>query len=213
MNALVESGYIIKGDPDHSPFFQKLSFDGPMFKVFTEHEIDVWKKWTFSLGQIAPPPTPADAMVRLISELNERQKGTPGHLQVNLKGPDPDKPDSIIEKPITWWFNQSPESFMEALKLPANGWIVPGDPTSSKFFSLLNDTGRMGQAFHQVAPGSKGLTYSGVIQQWIKDGSSPINKKVSAVSAVSSKHAVRKANLANFHQLGQTKLFGMGCLH
>jgi hypothetical protein len=52
LNALKESGYIIPGDPDQSTFFKKLEFrGGPMYHVFSEDEIKLWRDWTLQLGE------------------------------------------------------------------------------------------------------------------------------------------------------------------
>src|SRR3954447_9063958 len=55
MAALVASGRIVPGDPAASPFFDLVGPEGPMYRVFTEPEIEAWRDWTRSLA------TPASA--------------------------------------------------------------------------------------------------------------------------------------------------------
>lgn len=51
LNALKRSGYIVPGKPDESTFFKLLEFrGGPMYHVFTEDEIKLWRDWIRSLG-------------------------------------------------------------------------------------------------------------------------------------------------------------------
>jgi hypothetical protein len=51
LRQLVESGYIVPGQPNQSPFFKALEFrGGKMYNVFTEEEIKLWRDWTLALG-------------------------------------------------------------------------------------------------------------------------------------------------------------------
>jgi hypothetical protein len=52
LQALQDNGYIVPGKPDQSPFFKLLEFrGGPMYHVFTEDEIALWRDWTWELGE------------------------------------------------------------------------------------------------------------------------------------------------------------------
>jgi hypothetical protein len=52
LDALVKGGYIIPGKPNRSKFFKLLEFQGgPMYHVFTDEEIKLWRDWTWELGQ------------------------------------------------------------------------------------------------------------------------------------------------------------------
>jgi hypothetical protein len=64
MATLVDTGRIVPGDPEHSPFFDLVGEDGPMYRVFDEEEIEVWRDWTRSLA--APAPVP-DRPITLLS--------------------------------------------------------------------------------------------------------------------------------------------------
>ena len=50
LDALVAADYIDPGDPDRSRFFELTGFNGPMFKVFKDEELDAWTRWTLWLG-------------------------------------------------------------------------------------------------------------------------------------------------------------------
>ena len=53
--------YIIPGDPVNSGFFYKLTFDGPMYKVFSDDEIELWRRWVVWLGNTqGTQPQPPD---------------------------------------------------------------------------------------------------------------------------------------------------------
>jgi hypothetical protein len=52
LNALKKSKYIIAGKPDESPFFGLLKFRaGPMYHVFNDDEIKLWRDWIRELGE------------------------------------------------------------------------------------------------------------------------------------------------------------------
>jgi hypothetical protein len=66
LDALVKDEQIVPGDPENSPFFTLLEFHGgPMYRVFTEAEIKLWREWTLQLPNEKEdcPPTedPAEA--------------------------------------------------------------------------------------------------------------------------------------------------------
>jgi hypothetical protein len=188
----VEKSYIVPGDPVHSGFFQKLTFDGPMYKVFSDDEIDLWRQWVVWLGTKpaptpAPPspqpqPVPGDSarlMATLISTLKEQQIGESAHARYTLKGPDVSNPGQEITQSVAWWFGQPVASFMQALSNPANGWIVPGDPRQSKFLTQLVDgVNAMGDAFSGEAPGGT-MSWKDVATEWIQQGC-PIPSAVEA---------------------------------
>jgi hypothetical protein len=88
---------IIPGDPVNSGFFQKLTFDGPMYKVFSDDEIEMWRRWVVWLGKPQPQPSPAPSpappapgiaqmMAALIAALKNEQIGAGAHKRYTLKG-------------------------------------------------------------------------------------------------------------------------------
>ena len=178
-----DKNLIIPGDPVNSGFFKKLTFDGPMYKVFSEDEIELWRRWVVWLGaqqqaQPAPPapaPVPggqpiAEQMAALIAALKDDQLGAHAHQRYTLKGPDPANPGQQTTQPVAWWFDQPVSNFMQALADPANGWITPGNPSQSKFLTqLVNGDNAMGSDFGQQVPGSQ-KTWSDVATDWIQQG-------------------------------------------
>jgi hypothetical protein len=173
--------YILPGDPVHSGFFQKLTFDGPMYKVFSDDEIDKWRSWIVWLARKpqpqpqppSPPPSPGDIaqlMAALIAALKEAQLGISAHKRYTLKGPDPGNVGHQVTQPVAWWFEQPIPTFMQALADPGNGWITPGKPSESKFLTqLVNGNNAMADAFSQQAPGLA-KTWKDIATEWIEQG-------------------------------------------
>lgn len=127
MAALVASRLVVAGDPEASPFFDLLTSDGPMFMIFTEPEIQLWREWVRSLAAVPAAPATAAAslaeeMARLVDALRPRQVGTPAHAGTKLAGPDPADPEASVEQPVARWFEQPALALLRALRTPANGW-------------------------------------------------------------------------------------------
>jgi hypothetical protein len=179
-----EPRYITPGDPVNSGFFKKLTFDGPMYKVFSDDEIELWRRWVVWLGANAKPvpapapPAPApvpggaiaDQMAALVAALKDDQIGSGAHKRYTLKGPDPANPGQQVTQAVAWWFDQSIPNFMQALADPANGWITPGNPSQSKFLTqLVNGDNAMGNDFNQKVPGSQ-KSWRDIVTDWIQQG-------------------------------------------
>jgi hypothetical protein len=174
LKELVNSGMIVKGDPESSPFFNLLLPTGPMYKVFTEEEKRLWEEWARSDESVAPTPIETDAarlMVHLIETMRDRQEGTPGHQENQLTGPDPGQPESSITRPVAWWFQQPTPALMAALANPKNGWVVPGDTAQSRFVTdLLSGNNAMARALQGVAPGTAHRSWRSIAIDWINKG-------------------------------------------
>jgi Iron-containing redox enzyme len=177
MAALVDGGMIVPGDDDNSPFFSLLTPDGPMYKVFSDKEIETWKKWVRSLpgvpvGEAASlPATPAERMAHLIDTMRVRQEGQPAHQATTLTGPDPSDSSKLVSKPVAWWFQQPTKAFMRALAHENSEWIIPGDAQGSQFVTdLLDGKNAMARAFSGVAPGTDGVTWATIAVDWISNG-------------------------------------------
>ncbi|WP_437312076.1 LodA/GoxA family CTQ-dependent oxidase [Sorangium sp. So ce388] len=107
LGELRRSGMIVDGAPELSPFFQLTSFEGPMYKVFTDEQIEVWKDWTRALGGEERPVEKYDvglAMARLLDTFRERQVGAGGH-GVLLADRDA-KPGECPVKSLSSWFER-----------------------------------------------------------------------------------------------------------
>lgn len=178
MAALIDGGMILPGDPDNSPFFGLLTSDGPMYKVFTDTEIETWKSWVRSLpGATADPTavpsraTPAERMAYLIDTMRRRQEGQPAHQTMTLTGPEPSDQSQLISQPVAWWFRKPTEAFMQALAHGDGGWILPGDAQRSRFVTdLLQGNNAMARALSVIAPGMDGVTWETIAIDWIKNG-------------------------------------------
>jgi hypothetical protein len=160
LDALVDGGFIVPGKPDESPIFDLMSFTGPMFHVFTDDEQHLWHDYIASLvpGKPLPKFDLEKAMLYVVNVLRQRQSGTTGH-QPLLIGVDPTT-GTEVTKPIAWWFahpfgtqEDNDYAFLGALRNPVNGWIVPGDASSSPLITqLLAGNGDMAQAFRDIVP-------------------------------------------------------------
>ncbi|GGV24564.1 hypothetical protein GCM10010495_45210 [Kitasatospora herbaricolor] len=174
LGQLQESGLILPGDPEGSPFFELTAFTGPMYKVFTDGELDLWREWTRSLtaGPPVPPPalSPLEAMIRLVDTLRPRQSGTAGHIGSVLTGPDPMDPSATRKDTVAWWFTQPTGSLLAAVAHPDNRLVTPGRPEQSRFVTdLLAPSGSMGRAFRTEVPGT-GKDGREIAMEWITAG-------------------------------------------
>jgi hypothetical protein len=172
MNELVSSGYIIPGDVEASPFFQLLRPTGPMFRVFTDDEIRIWEDWTRALADPNTPSEPetdvAVLMARMVQTLGSRQQATSGHKANLLTG---ETSEGRVTQPVAWWFDQPVPAFLAALADPANGWITPGDPASSRFITeLASGDHPMARVLGEVAPGTAHKTWRSIAIDWIAAG-------------------------------------------
>jgi Iron-containing redox enzyme len=196
LDALVDGGFIVPGKPERSPIFELMSFTGPMFHVFTEDEQQLWRDYITSLAPVTPLPAfdLEKAMRYVVDVLRQRQAGTPGH-QPRLVGIDPSTGKEVMQ-PISWWFGhqfgktqeENDNAFLGALRNPVNGWIVPGDASSSALITqLLAGNGDMAQAFREFLPEEVGqsatppgpYTFKQVIVMWT-DAGCPIKGQVEA---------------------------------
>jgi hypothetical protein len=205
LKALGDHGYITPGDWANSRLNGLMNFQsGPMFRVFTDDEIQLWADYTNNLGKIPPPPhppiPPARAMAALIDQLRSVQKGVPEH-QSKMIG----DVHGVLHS-ISWWFDQPTTDFMRALVLPANGLIKPGDPEGSRFVTvLIAPNGPMGWVFDMdAAPPNTGNCRE-VVVRWVKEGcpipaSVPTTLRLNALGTTHDRHP-------------RGRILGMGAIH
>ncbi|MGI8988015.1 MAG: LodA/GoxA family CTQ-dependent oxidase [Bryobacteraceae bacterium] len=176
MQALIDGNYIVPGSVADSSFFKAISFDGPMYKVFTDDEIRLWEEWVEWLGRKTQPPPPetdpAKLMAMCIDALRVRQTGAPGHATNQLTGPDPQQAGKTITQPVAAWFQAPTPVFMSVLSDPGNGWIVKGNSATSRFITeLLGTDNPMSRAFDGSAgPAAGGKTWKQIAADWIDKG-------------------------------------------
>lgn len=215
LDALVDAGYIVPGSIEGSKFFSLLDFQtGPMFRVFTDDEIQLWKDWTMSLVKkpSVKPVDSYDAMILLIQTLKNQQTGAAQHQAIEIKGAGRD-----TAHPISWWFTQSPVSFMAALCDPQNKLIVKFDPDSSVFVTqFIAPANRMGQAFDYVIQNTGGQTGRSIVIQWINDGCplTPVAKARPEVISTKRNEKLWLTSPAEKFATHRTKkIIGMGSIH
>jgi hypothetical protein len=217
MVALQQAGYIIPGDLD-SPMFRLMSFNGPMYKVFTDEQLELWQRWVLSLSPGQAVPTPPQLSPRasayqdmrvVIDMLRARQQGVTGH-RVQLQGPDPDKPGQKITKPLHWWFalgtnlvgtdaqikeqlRKADDALLSALSDPVNGWVVKRNVLQSPLVtSMATGFGDMAEAFREIAPRTSGKTYLACLLNWIQLGCPVGDVEVKAALLEAAKAPAKK---------------------
>ena len=211
MQELQQAGLIVPGKPEVSPFFQLLSFTGPMYHVFTAAEEQLLRDWCVSLSQANEPEISLlAAMNYVIDTLRQRQFGDPGH-NVRISGPDP-KSGAKISLSLHEWFAAGNLPLMGALAEPENGWIVPFDSIASPLTSsLLAGNGDMARAFRGVVPDTGGLTCGNVLAKWI-DAGCPLEEAKLKAFAVTPRPR-RKLPVHRIYQRLDGRILGMGTPH
>lgn len=212
LRALQESGLIQAGDPENSPFFALTAFTGPMYKVFTDTELGLWRQWTHSLAAASPPApalTPLQAMIRLVDTLRPRQSGTDAHTHLRMTGPDPVKSSRPRTETVAWWFTQPTEFLLAALAHPDNSLLVPGHPEQSSFIEeLIAPTNAMGRAFAAVVPGT-GRTGHEITAAWVTAGCPLPDLQPPVMPALLSTPLLTGPSVAD----RRSKIYGMGTVH
>jgi hypothetical protein len=209
LEVLQSSGLVVPGDPDRSPIFQLMSFNGPMYHVFTADEQQLWRDWIVSLKDAPPEPKldVVEAMGKVLDVMRDRQSGTRGH-HVQIEGPDPSKPgdaSATVLKPIAWWFQQSNEALMGALRNEKNGWITRTNPAQSPLVTqLLAGNGDMAKALAVVFPhpttfGTAPLSYKEVVVYWIQMDCPTKSVKLAAASAAAKAKKKRVLGMGRPH--------------
>lgn len=216
LRELQESGFIQAGDPDNSPFFALTTYTGPMYKVFNDAELELWRQWTRWLAapsQPRPDLTPLEAMTLLVDTLRPRQTGAVAHARTLITGPDPTAPERTRKESVAWWFTQPTASLLSAIAHPENSLVSPGNPDQSPFIQdLLAPTNRMGQAYAAVVPGT-GKTGHDIAVAWIAAGCplpdlTPPQARVLLSSPVPAERAVAAATA-----ISRPDITGMGAVH
>jgi hypothetical protein len=212
MNELQKAGLIVPGRPDLSPFFQLLSFNGPMYHVFTEDEEQLLRDWCTSLAQAGEPTMNLHAAMNyIIDKLRQRQTGETGHT-VRISGPDPQGGGDTVTLSLHDWFAAGNEALMSALADRENGWIVPFDSIASPLTSsLLAGNGDMAEAFRHLLPDGSGRTFGNLFAQWI-DAGCPLGEP--ALAAVAMVPAVQaRLPVHQIYRRRDGKIWGMGTPH
>lgn len=138
LDKLLNSGLFNVESPRKSKFFNLLSFEGPMYKVFTEEDKNIILDWLESLSIKQQPcinpidetlPVPSN-VITIIEQLAPLAKRA--HDQLTL-------PDDLgISRPFIDYID-SPRLLLAAMI--RGGWIIPGSSERSMFVNriLLNE--------------------------------------------------------------------------
>jgi hypothetical protein len=222
MAALVEQSYIVPGHPEQSTFFKATSFDGPMYRVFTDEELRAFELWTMWLGSGAseqPVETdPGKLMAACIDHFRGQQQGTPTHQVTKLSGPDPGHPGQTIEQSVSTWFEEPTPNFMKVLADPANKFVVPGKSSKSPLITkILSGNNAMATALSAVAANTDGKTWKQIVGDWIDKGCplptpAPQPSPARAFRATMPRMAVTEGSAAVPH-LPRRRGRGMGVVH
>ncbi len=167
LEKLISQNLIVPGQPENSPFLELLNFQGPMYKVFTEQEVEVIRDYILSLKDCqssSPAPT--------------RDTGTAMRDLIKIKaaaGSSRHPESSTLTrngetKTINEWF-ADPEGMMEALI--QSKFVVPKDVSNSQLWKLVNLGGPMEPFFNNDE--------RNIIKEWITDGC-PIPKELQHAS-------------------------------
>jgi len=191
---LANSDMITKGDARQSRIFALMDVHGPMLKVFTPADRELWAQWinSFPKDPDGGALDPGQAMEILLNEYRSRGVSVPDHAGFLLTGEylDPEQGNGLvtITKPVTWWFQlEQPKRFMAALSDVKNGWIIPGDVTRSRFVSeLLSDEGRMARFLLFPVPELGDKPARMVITDWIAAGCPIPQESETAVRTVAA---------------------------
>jgi hypothetical protein len=174
---LEELGYsrwITPGDPAASGLIAHLtSFDGPMYKVFDENDLQAWRDWITWLGREGDTESikrfvpKGEAMLNLVTEFRERAMAAHGHTRFKLE-----IPGDTARLSIQALFSEPDlKKLLRAIANPENGWVVPGRPEES---ALLIDMARgdkpMGRALDQRFASVGNVVGRRVIYEWIAAG-------------------------------------------
>jgi hypothetical protein len=222
MSALVSSGHVVPGHPEQSSFFEFTSFDGPMYRVFTDEELKTWSDWVFWLSskqQNQPiEMDPAKLMAACIDHFREEQRGTPMHMLTNLTGPDPGHPGQTLTQPVSAWMDEPAAAIMAALADGQNNLIVSGNSAGSSFLTkIVGADNSMGREFTSVAPNTNGKTWTRVVADWIDAGCPlPITTAQAHLAIAGTGPAVRltiTAPSAEIDRHPRGRIQGMGVVH
>ena len=215
MQQLQDSGLILPGRPDASPFFQLLSFNGPMYHVFTEDEEQLMRDWCLGLNRKKPPGRlTMEAMDYVIDTLRQRQVGQPGH-NVRITGPNPDHKDGPkVTQSVHWWFDKGNRALMAALADEENGWIVPFNSVASPIMSsLLAGNGAMATDFRTIVPDTGGQTCGNILAQWIDEGCPMMLTALPTAAAMQVKKPAAATVRHRIYRRKDGKIYGMGVPH
>jgi hypothetical protein len=206
---LAHSPWIVPGIPDESKLLTYLTtFNGPMYKVFSQDDLRLWRRWIEWLGYEGDTSSPkqfagkAQAMHVLLSALRELAKGTQGHRRYRLTVPE-GKSEKAVTAAIAELFERGDlRDLMRALRDPANGWVVPFDPGASPLIlDLARGNNPMGRALDRWFESLGNQIGRQVVIRWIEAGC-PIPGEVAPEQSATRPEPKWEANSLFVQQVG-----------
>jgi hypothetical protein len=176
LQQLAGSDLIVRGDAKSSRMFGLMGQTGPMLKVFTPRDRELWALWINSMPRDPAGGTlsPADAMVVLINRFSARAMSVPQHGTFTLTGDISTGSGGqvTVTQPVSWWFQLGdPAALMGALADRRSGWVIPGNPGESRLVQeLLSGGGRMARFLQNTLPELGNKSARTVILDWISAG-------------------------------------------
>jgi hypothetical protein len=172
---LAKSDLIDPRHPRDSRFFDLTSFSGPMYKIFTEAELDVILDWIESLREDQPSgptpgPTPKEWAAKVLQFIRDNAAvaaTVQRHAQYSVRG-----------RALKEWFSD-PEGLMRAFA-ESPDWVVRGNSSASRLYAEFA-TGRMS---------FMGSTVSNMVRQWIDSGAVLPTDQDQAIAPESIVHAL-----------------------
>jgi hypothetical protein len=141
MQLLFKAGFVDPNHPRGSRFLQLTAFDGPMYKVFTQDELDTIIDWIESLRKPNYPcfdplpesPTPGDWPAKVAKVIRDHASaGQNAHEGIQLPGPDG------VPVPLASLFERPRELMAGLIR---GGWVVPKQPDRSMFLTRIVTNG------------------------------------------------------------------------
>lgn len=211
MDELANSPLISPGRPDESRFVNYLTtFKGPMYKVFSDADILVWREWIEWLGREGDTQRPkshinrAHSMRIVLVELRSLMVASPGHRLYRVPSVKDAQghPIQLVEL----FMSNDIKYVMSVLADPQNGWVVPFRPADSALIAdLMRPAKAMGAALDQRLPQLFGQVARMIVYEWIAAGCPlPDEAPPDATKAVPTKR--REPRLF-------VQQYGMGAVH
>ncbi|MCY9061423.1 LodA/GoxA family CTQ-dependent oxidase [Bacillus inaquosorum] len=195
LDILNQAGYFTPGEPEDSRFMQLLKFNGPMYKVFTDEEMEVIREYIVSLKDCSDPTPskpkdPGTAMRDLISIKADIGRSVEAHKNIPLQCPDG------ITKSVAEWFDD-PVGMMKALV--QEKYVIARDVDNSKFIKMIGSGGPMDGVFNE--------NERKVIEDWINAGC-PSPKETTNPTIMTA-----ILNFDHTNNKKPPKIWGMGMVH
>lgn len=202
LSELAASGHVVPGHPEQSEFLTYLTtFNGPMYKVFSDDELQLWSDWIVWLGREGNSRRPqhlftrAEAMLQLLELMRSGGLSSAGHARIRIGG-----------RTLREWFDEADlTKLMEAMRNDTTGWVVPGNAAASSLVVDQLQAGRpMGRALDRRFIELQNRNGRVVIVNWINGGCLlPHEASAAQPLAAKSPGSLAKKKCLLVHEFGQ----------